>query len=372
MITINNEAYEGLYPKDNLIKLAPKDDILFFDIETTGLSRKNNHIYLIGCGRYSENKLEIIQWFAENEMDEVNVLKAFLDYSSSFTYLVNYNGKSFDIPFVTERLSKYGLSMPEFNSIDLYTYVKPLKNILSLCDITQKSVENYLGITRKDKYNGKELINVYKKYLLSGNGLNLLLLHNKEDVLNMHNVVSILDYVELFNTHIKYKNYGINKYADFNGDEQIELILNGLHNFDNLPKSINTFKNTGNGSYIMNISCDKTVKIRVPLFSDTLYFYFDNYKDYYYLPNEDICILKTMAGGVKKENRICATKDNCRVKINDTFIELPCSFNKSDMFIRTFKECYKSKRVFIRLADFESLSDDYKTEILNELYKEFL
>ena len=64
-----------------------------------------------------------------------------------------------------ERLQKYGMTMPEFTSIDIYTLVKPLKKILSLNDLTQKSIEAFLDIKREDKYNGGELIHVYKDYV---------------------------------------------------------------------------------------------------------------------------------------------------------------------------------------------------------------
>ena len=62
--------YENLKPSVYLNTLARPDDILFFDIETTGLSRKKDNIFLIGTGYYSDNGLNIIQWFAENESEE--------------------------------------------------------------------------------------------------------------------------------------------------------------------------------------------------------------------------------------------------------------------------------------------------------------
>lgn len=214
-----NYYYENLAPLESLLKLCEGDDILYFDIETTGLSKHKNHIYLIGCGFYSDSTLNIIQWFAENEQEESLILNSFIDFSSSFTTLVNYNGKTFDIPFTTERLNKYGLSMPEFMSLDLYTLIKPLKKFLSLSDSTQKSIEAFLGISREDKFNGGELIPVYKKYVQSHNPdcLDALLLHNKEDVLNMHYLTDILDYTVIFDSMVTYSDHEIKEYVDYNG-----------------------------------------------------------------------------------------------------------------------------------------------------------
>lgn len=363
--------YEGLEPLDNLTALAAKDDLLFFDIETTGLSRQKNHIYLIGVGFYTDSGLKIMQWFAENENEELLILNEFINFSSSFVYLVNYNGKSFDIPFTTERLLKYGLSMPELNSIDIYTLIKPLKNVLSLNDMTQKSIEHFLNIKREDKYNGGELIPVYKQYTRSKSysDFNLLITHNKEDVLNMHYLTSILSYDKLSELALTYDNHVLNEYTDFNNLKHIELLMSGLHNFESLPKSFNTFKNREPGAFLMNFSNNGSLQIRIPVIEKELFYYLENYKDYYYLPNEKICILKSMAGGVQKENRENATKDNCKVTLHDKFIPLPGNAVISG--IRIFKDSYKSKQHYIRLDDYIALDSALKTQLLKLYYNYF-
>ena len=377
-----NYCYENITPLKNLTDLADKDDILFFDIETTGLSRQKNHIYLSGCGYYSDKRLNIIQWFAEGENEEVTILRQFLDFSSSFNYLVNYNGKSFDIPFTTERLNKYGLAMPELNSIDIYTYVKPLKKMLSLNDLTQKSVEAFLNIKRNDKYNGGELISVYKKWIelklkahLSEHeidefnlGLHNLLLHNHEDVLNMHYITEILDYSELFNAQISYSDYEINEYTDYSGEKKSEIILNGCH-LVKIPKSYKTFYSNECGSFIMNVSDTGRISIRIPIIKAELFYYISNYRDYYYLPNEDICILKSMAGGVLKENRLNATKETCKIKLNDSFLPFE---KKDDIPVKSFKNNIKAKYEYIRLEDFEGFSTDMFNKYINIIYNTFL
>ena len=366
--------YENLTPLTNLLKYVNKDDILYFDIETTGLSRKNNHIYLIGCGYYSDGGLNIIQWFAENEQEEVKILKEFASFASSFLCLVNYNGQTFDIPFTTTRMEKYGLKMPSLDSLDIYTLVKPLKRILSLSDITQKSIEQFLGIKRDDKFNGGELISVYKKYTHSPSedALHNLLLHNKEDVLNMHYLTDILDYTVIFDSMITYSDHEIKEYVDYNGCKKTELIINGTHKQSSLPHGFNTFKNEGNGSYIMNFRNDGTLSIRVPVINDTLYYYLDNYKDYYYLPIEDMCILKSMGGGVLKENRVNCTKETCRIKHDSQFIPFIQSKNDASCDVKLFRGTYKSKENFVRLVDFENFEINYKNIYVNHLFKFFI
>ena len=45
------ENLEVNYPLENL---APLEQILFLDIETTGFTARTSYLYLIGCAYYSE------------------------------------------------------------------------------------------------------------------------------------------------------------------------------------------------------------------------------------------------------------------------------------------------------------------------------
>ena len=46
--------------------LGDTESILFFDIETTGLSPKNASIYLIGAAFLQDKKWTLQQWYAKN------------------------------------------------------------------------------------------------------------------------------------------------------------------------------------------------------------------------------------------------------------------------------------------------------------------
>ena len=37
------------FPEYDLERIAPKEEILFLDIETTGLEKESTQVYLIGC-----------------------------------------------------------------------------------------------------------------------------------------------------------------------------------------------------------------------------------------------------------------------------------------------------------------------------------
>lgn len=63
-----------------------------------------------------------------------------------------------------------------------------------------ENMEQYLSFPRKDQLNGKQLISVYHDYLqtLDEKKLELLFLHNYEDVLGMGSVLELLSLPALF------------------------------------------------------------------------------------------------------------------------------------------------------------------------------
>ena len=90
-----------------LERLAPIDRILFLDIETTGLSAATSSLYLIGCAFFKDGNWQIQQWFAQSAEEEPELLKAFFSFAENYSYLIHYNGNSFDLPYLRKKLIAY-------------------------------------------------------------------------------------------------------------------------------------------------------------------------------------------------------------------------------------------------------------------------
>ena len=60
----------------DLSLLANPDDILFLDIETTGLSSKTASIYLIGVCYLKDHVWNATQWFAETLEEEADIISS--------------------------------------------------------------------------------------------------------------------------------------------------------------------------------------------------------------------------------------------------------------------------------------------------------
>lgn len=288
---------------------------VFFDIETTGLSRDKASIYLIGAGVYSEDTYTIHQWFAESADDESTILDNFLSFIEPFETIIHFNGNSFDIPFVNHRSNLYGYEgIPtDINSIDLYKNISPYKNILKLDNLQQKTIEKFLDINRDDEYDGGKLIKIYKSYVKhpTQDSLDLLLLHNHDDMLGLAKLILTENFVHLLSgqANIKITRSYLNSYMNSDNDTCEELIYEMTTDI-NIPKKISY----GVGNYYI-IANNNSIILKILLIDNKLSVYYDNYKDYYYLPAEDMAIHKSLATYVDKKNRQPATADNCYSKI---------------------------------------------------------
>ena len=296
-------------PNTEYFSINPKEAV-FFDIETTGFSALSGTIYLIGAVYFENEEYRLTQWFADSPASEADIIKAFFERIGNFKYLIHFNGDSFDIPFIAKRCQKLYIK-PIFEnilSIDIYKRIQHYRKMLCLGSTRQKSIEIFLGISREDEFDGGKLINVYKEYLHdnSEEKLNLLLLHNHDDMLGMLSILDIFKF-EAIKNHSESEVF-IEKY-----DETSVLITAVFP--ENFPAP---FSHRGDWFYMV-CSANK-LKVKINLFKGELKHFFANYRDYFYLPLEDMAVHKSVAIYVDKEHKQKATKENCFVKKSGTFL----------------------------------------------------
>lgn len=172
-----------------------------FDIETTGLSaQRGNKIILTACLIPNSTGVTITQFLAENPYEEDRVIMATMDFlkDESIDYLITYNGASFDIPFMKQRLATknlpYVLNMYEF---DLYNFIRSNTGLKSqIGSLSQKNVEQHFGISsnRKDVISGRESVKLFAEYAINQDSLieKIILTHNREDVLQLCHLFNII------------------------------------------------------------------------------------------------------------------------------------------------------------------------------------
>lgn len=221
------------------------------------------------------------QWMIENEEEESELLKTFSDSFRFFYVMIQYNGDSFDQPYLDARYQIHGLSSPfaELPSLDLYRELKPLKGLLKLSRMNQPSMESFLGITERNYCDGGACIRLYKQFA-SGKkpeAAEIVMGHNREDLLGLGKIFSMLSYLALFNEDYESLNCEIQ-------DDQLAFTIKT--NYD-LPVK---FSNHSEEFYI--IGQNNCVRLLVKSQNGRLKQYYSNYKDYDYIPSEDTAIPK--------------------------------------------------------------------------------
>lgn len=333
-------------PESNTIgDLLPKrTDILFFDIETTGFSAHSTNVYLIGCACYDGTAFQIRQWFSQSESDEKEILCQFFQFIQPYRTLVHYNGEGFDMPYLIQRCRFHQLpyDFTLFQSIDLYKQIAPYKDILHLPNLKQKTMEAFLGISREDIHHGGELISVYDQYQKTqkSESLHTLLLHNHDDLSGIVLLYPLTAYYALFHGRIENASCAIHTYTSAAGEHKTEAIFSFTCT-EAIPKEFSY----RSGAYYLFCS-EKTGKLSVQIYEKELKYFFSNYKDYYYLPAEDISIHKSVAFCVDKDFRTQATPANCYNKKSGQFLP-----QHTELFVPYFKQKYHDRQTYFELTE---------------------
>ena len=330
----------------------PKEEMLFFDIETTGFSPKTSALYLIGALYYKDNTWQLIQWFADDTTSEPKMLTAFFTFLQSFSYLIHFNGTTFDIPFLTKKciahhLDSHLYSLENCHSIDLYQKISPYKKKLQIPNLKQKTLEKFLNIFREDTYSGKELITFYQNYrkaLLQKDFEDaqelehFLLLHNHDDVLGMLQFSGLLYLTDLLN--------GAFTFEAFSMEQQESIFI--FHG--TLPFTMPSAYYWKGDTIFLTLEAN-TLTCIISAYDTELKYFYDNPKEYYYLPAEDMAVHKSVATYVDKEFRRKATKATCYTRQAGRFLP---EFSKE--FPTVFQEDCKANEYFL-LCNAAFLSD---------------
>lgn len=346
---------------------CPIDRTCFFDIETTGLSAKISSLYLLGAAFIEEGTWKIRQWFADDYTSETDILTAFSMFLTRFNTVAHYNGSTFDIPYLEKKYQAHKLASPFAGkeSLDLYRKFPHKKNAMitrsgktfPLSDKKLTTMERLLGFHRHDNYSGKDCIGLYtdfmqKKYFRDDRAKTLkaeLLLHNHDDLIGTILCSQLLGY----EGHHPEQPHG---------RTEVDALLLTDKLTPPVPFSL-SYEHKG-----VSVSFEKDLlTLRIPLFHGTLYHYFEDYKNYYYLPDEDMAVHKSVGVYVEPAYREKATATNCYIKKTGIFLPLPPDM-KTDQ--PTFRETRRSSVTYLPWTDQSSLSEEecrnYMTHLMNK------
>ncbi|MBE7436948.1 MAG: ribonuclease H-like domain-containing protein [Spirochaetales bacterium] len=165
-------------------------EVIFLDTETTGLSRGVGTIpFLTGVAYFKENNLVIEQFFLRNPACEKEYLEHIESLLLRFPYLVSYNGKSFDMPLLANRLilhrKKKPLPVLHFDLLHILRRLYPGRVLGSYAQ--SRMEKEMLGMERLHDLPGAAIPQIYFDFVKYGQDdqLSAVFEHNGRDLLGL-------------------------------------------------------------------------------------------------------------------------------------------------------------------------------------------
>jgi uncharacterized protein YprB with RNaseH-like and TPR domain len=194
---IQNCLWTRLAKSDPLLHLLAgfcdnDEDFAIIDIETLGLSERP--IVLLGLAHPGKDHVCTKQYLLRDIQDEPSAIWSLVSQLESHHSMITYNGRSFDIPYIKQRLAYYGLDASLDNPhFDLLHFTRrALRHKLKDCKLD--TVETYLGIKRDIDIPGALVPQFYDTYLKTKNigPLVAIVEHNKQDLVSLGTLFSRL------------------------------------------------------------------------------------------------------------------------------------------------------------------------------------
>ncbi len=173
---------------DTLLEQRAGCPILFFDLETTGLSGGvGNVVFLAGIGEIGGETLTVEQYFVADFPGEYEFLELFSKRLSEKAVYVSYNGKSFDSRLLESKFLMHRLDFRFVHQVDLLHHSRRLwKNRIGPCSLGNIE-EKVLGISRELDVPGFMVPDIYFSYLNTGktDRLTGVFAHNRQDIISL-------------------------------------------------------------------------------------------------------------------------------------------------------------------------------------------
>jgi uncharacterized protein YprB with RNaseH-like and TPR domain len=184
---------ETLFPvvRDHAAGCPSPEDLLFFDIETTGLSGgAGTYLFLIGMLRPGDEGLRFVQLFMHSLSSERLLLQEVGRELRESGFLVSYNGRSYDYNILRNRYILNGVTFFQQEPVHLdllYTSRRIWRGLFP--DFTLATVERRaLELRRLDDIPGWRIPEVYADYLRGREvcrDILRIIAHNRDDVLSL-------------------------------------------------------------------------------------------------------------------------------------------------------------------------------------------
>lgn len=179
-------------PADVVARLTGLAPASYFDTETTGLSTgAGTVVFLAGIGRVVGDRLVVRQLLLPDYPHEAALLRQVAADLAALPRVVTYNGRGFDLPLLTTRLTVHRLfrelaALPELHDDLLPVARRLFRRALGGARLADVEA-GVLGVRRSDDCPGSEVPSRYFSYLRGGPPELLadVLDHNLQDIVSL-------------------------------------------------------------------------------------------------------------------------------------------------------------------------------------------
>ncbi|MBR4503207.1 MAG: ribonuclease H-like domain-containing protein [Clostridia bacterium] len=163
-----------------------REDLLFLDTETTGLSGGAGTVaFLVGVGYFEGDKYRLEQFLMRDYNEEASVIARTAERMRDHPILCTFNGVTFDLPLLRSRAVMQRTRLPaEKGHIDLLHISRRVWRMrLKKCNL-KNIEEQILGLTREDDLPGAMVPETYFRFLRTRDMslLEGILEHNAQDI----------------------------------------------------------------------------------------------------------------------------------------------------------------------------------------------
>ena len=169
---------------------TPPEGLVFVDIEATGFT-PGTPLFLVGLIMIEDGDLRVRQLLARDYTEEGALLFYLWKLLADVRTIVSFNGKSYDLPYIRDRMVYYGYRMSDLDHIDLlHEGRRRYKDRLVNCKL-QTLERAICGRGRVEDISGREIPDAYHDYVRTGNAVDMrdILHHNALDLVTMVEVV---------------------------------------------------------------------------------------------------------------------------------------------------------------------------------------
>lgn len=370
-------AEESQKKQEVLSSLGDPEHTCFLDIETTGFSRTYDTIYLIGLVYFQGGMVYTRQYLASCRQDEAQLLKEALDFLSSFDTIITYNGDMFDLPFIKERgrllrewTPKVRDKADHVRSVDLMRRYRRHQKFFGWPNMKLKTVEACLGIGRQDPFDGGQLIDVFDEYEKSGDQQleKTLLLHNYEDIVNLRDLLKVEELLGILDKGRPVMAKLRGSTLVFVWNCQLPLSMEARVPFDNKPSP-------GSADFLLRMEAGSDeIQIVLPQKEDAsgLKYYLADPSHYYYLPQTNQIVHKSLSFDIPASERRQAKAAECYLKApEDVYLQVPREALAGSS-VQILKDSLKSKQHFVRKGDLFRFVQEADPEEIRAFSQTFL